>query len=112
MFSFRLKKQTSKNVADTTFKYPPPYERLVWEYRKENIESIKKSVEYVNWDTLFNNKAVNKQVSIFNETIINIFSSFVPNKLLTSDDCDAPWRNDFIKFFEIPIISQTLNINN
>ena len=26
-------------------KYPPPYERLVWDYRKANIESIQKSVK-------------------------------------------------------------------
>ena len=43
---------------------------------------------------MFNNKTVNKQVSIFNETIINIFSNFVPNKL---DDSDPPWMSDFIK---------------
>ena len=77
--------------------YPPPYERLVWNYKKANTESIKKSLESVNWKTLFNNKTVNKQVSIFNETIINIFSNFVPNKLVTFDDSDPPWMSDFIK---------------
>ena len=77
--------------------YFPPYERLVWHYRKANIESIQKSVKLVNWETLFNNKAVNKQVSIFNETIMNIFSNFVPNKLVTFDDSDFPWMNEFIK---------------
>ena len=53
--------------------YPLPYERLVWDYRKANIESIQKSIESVNWVVLFNNKTVNKQVFIFNETIMNIF---------------------------------------
>ena len=63
--------------------YSPAYERLVSDYRKTNIESIQKSVKSVNWDTLFNNQAVNKQVSIFNETIMIIFFNFVPNKLVT-----------------------------
>ena len=45
---------------------------------------------------MFNNKNVNKQVSIFNETIISIFSNCVPNKFVTFDDSD-PLMNDFIK---------------
>ena len=69
----------------------------MWNYKKADTESIKKSLESVNWKTLFNNKTVNKQVSIFNETIINIFSNFVPNKLVTFDDSDPPWMSDFIK---------------
>ena len=77
--------------------YPPPYERLVWDYRKANIESIQKSVKSVNCKTLFNNRTVNRQVSIFNETIINIFSNFAPNKLVTFDDSNPPWMNEFIK---------------
>ena len=51
----------------------------------------------MNWKTLFNNKTVNKQVSILNETIINIFFNFVPSKCVTFDDSDPPWMNDYIK---------------
>ena len=51
----------------------------------------------MNWKTLFNIKTVNKQVSILNEIIINIFSNFVPNIRVTFDDSDPPWVNDFIK---------------
>ena len=77
--------------------YPPPYERLVWDYRKANIESRQKSVKSVKCKTLFNNRTVNKQVSIFNETMINIFSNFAPNKLVKFDDSNPPWMNEFIK---------------
>ena len=34
---------------------------------------------------MFNNKSVLKQVSIINETLMNIFSNFTPNKLVTFD---------------------------
>ena len=51
----------------------------------------------VNWKTLFNNKTVKKQVSIFDKTISNIFSNFVPKKLVTFDNSDPPWINYFIK---------------
>ena len=46
---------------------------------------------------MFNNKSVHKQVSIFNEILMNIFSNFTPNKLVTFDDRDPPWMNDFVK---------------
>ena len=69
----------------------------MWSYKKPNNESIRESFESVNWKTLFNNKTVNKKLSILNETIINSFSNFVPNKLVTFDDSDPPWMNDYIK---------------
>ena len=78
-------------------KYPPPYQRLVWDYKRANVESIKRSIELVNWETLFHNKTVHKQVSIFNETLMNIFSNFISNKYITFDDRDPPWMNDFAK---------------
>ena len=78
-------------------KYLPPYERLVWDYNKENVRSVKKSIESVNWELMFSNMSVRKQVSIFDETLINIFSNFTPNKPVTFDDRDPPWLNDFVK---------------
>ena len=37
---------------------------------------------------MFNNKSVHKQISIFNETLINILSNFTSNKLVIFDDRD------------------------
>ena len=39
---------------------------------------------------LFNNKTVDKQVSIVNKTIINILSKFTLNKRFIFDDSDSP----------------------
>ena len=47
--------------------------------------------------TLFHNKIVNKKVSSFNETTMDIFSNLVSSKIVTFDDSDPPWMNDFIK---------------
>ena len=58
--------------------------------KKANNECIKNSVDLVNWRTMFNNKTFNKQVSIFDKTMINISSKFVPKKLVTFDDSDFP----------------------
>ena len=34
---------------------------------------------------------------ILNETLLNIFSNFVPNKLIIIDDRDPPWMTEEIK---------------
>ena len=62
--------------------YPPPYKRLIWDYKKADSEKIRKALDWVNWERLFNNKDVNTQVSILNETVLNVFSNYVPNNIL------------------------------
>ena len=54
-------------------------------------------IELVNWNFLFSNKSVHKQVIIFNQTLINIFLNYMANKLITVDDKDPPWMNESIK---------------
>ena len=46
--------------------YPPPYERLVWDYKKSNKENIRKSMEMVDWEAMFANKNFPEQGNIFN----------------------------------------------
>ena len=36
--------------------YPPPYERLVWDYKKANIDSIQRALEKTDRRFLFSNK--------------------------------------------------------
>ena len=40
--------------------YHPPYEQLVWDYRKANINSIQKDLKQINWRFLFLNKSVSQ----------------------------------------------------
>ena len=35
--------------VNLNIKYLPPYQHLAWDYNKANVESIKKSIESVNW---------------------------------------------------------------
>ena len=58
---------------------------------------IRKALDLINWERLFNNKNINEQVSILNETIFNVFSNYVPNKYITTDDKDPVWMNETIK---------------
>ena len=63
----------------------PPYQRLVWNFKKSNNGAIKRAIELVNWNFLFSHKNVHEQVVIFNQTLMNIFSNYIPNKLITVD---------------------------
>ena len=46
---------------------------------------------------LFAQKAINAQVTAFNETILNVFRNYVPKKYITIDDKDPAWMNENIK---------------
>ena len=74
--------------------YPPPYQRLVWNFKKANITSIRKPILTLNWEFSFFNKRVHEQVSIFNNTLMNIFSNYISSKFVTIDDKDPPWMTE------------------
>ena len=38
-----------------------------------------------------------KQVEPFNETILNVFRNYIPNKDIAIDDKDPAWMNENIK---------------
>ena len=46
---------------------------------------------------MFIYKSIHKQVSIFNETLMNIFSNFTSNKLVTFEDREPPTMKDYVK---------------
>ena len=88
-------------IIDTSFNlnitYPPPYKRLIWDCKKADSEKIRKALDWVNWERLFNNEDVNTQVSILNETVLNVFSNYVPNKYIAIVDKDPVSMNETIK---------------
>ena len=77
-------------------KSPPPYESLVGDYKKSDIKKIKKSIERVNSEDMFYHKDPNQQAPAFNITLINIFSNFVLNSLVTFGDREPPWMDEFV----------------
>ena len=77
--------------------YPPPYQRHVWNYAETNKDAILSALQNVDWHRLFAKKTVHQQVNLLNDIILNIFTNFVPNKVITCDDRDPPWINDIIK---------------
>ena len=66
--------------------YPPPYKRLVWDYCNANVEAINSAIESFNWEKAFDGKDIHAQVALFNETLLNIFSNFIPSRTKTFTD--------------------------
>ena len=65
-----------------SIEYPPPYQRLVWDYKSVNADPIRTAIENFDWQALFSNKNAHKQVEAFNTTLLNIFSNYIPTSLL------------------------------
>ena len=66
--------------------YPPPYQRRVWDFKRANIDSIRKAVKMVDWHFMFMNKTIHEQVTAFNTILMNSFSNYIPNKYIIIDD--------------------------
>ena len=78
----KLHHQITHCKLNHNIEYPPQYQRLVWNYKKANTESIKKSIESVNSKTLFNKKTVRKQVLSLMKLYLIFFSTLFSNNLL------------------------------
>ena len=76
---------------------PPVYVREVWDYSKANVENIKKAVANFNWKRAFENLSVDEKVELLNETLLNIFRNYIPNKKIKCDYRQPPWMTDDIK---------------
>ena len=74
--------------------YPTPYQRLVWNFKKANITSIRRATHILNWGFLFFNKSVHEQVV---DEYIFIVSNYIPNKFVTINDKDSPWMTERTK---------------
>ena len=77
--------------------YPPPYEREIWHYEKANVDHIRRSINEFSWERCFANISVNNKVHMFNKTIKNIMSNYIPPETITCDDRDPPWINKDMK---------------
>ena len=76
---------------------PPPCERAVLHYQDANNDLIQRSISRFNWKRDFSNKGVDKQISIFNETIFNSMTNCIPHKTKIFNDRGPPWINNKMK---------------
>ena len=62
---------------------PPSFTRRIWHYGRANPDMINHAINGVDWERKLNelSHSPDLQVSFFNETLMNIFSNFIPNEL-------------------------------
>ena len=49
---------------------------------------IKRAIKDFDWENKLSLIDINDQVVLFNETIVNVVSNFIPNEAMTFDDSD------------------------
>ena len=76
--------------------YPPPYIAEVWHYQDSNVDLIRRSI---NGLTGIEPLQINMWMKslIFNKTVLNVLSNFIPHEVIVCDDKDPPWLNGKIK---------------
>ena len=62
--------------------YPPLYLREIWHYREANARLIRRAIKEFHWERAFSKKNANEKVDIFNRTIINVLSNYIPHKTI------------------------------
>ena len=77
--------------------YPPPYSREVWHFKEAKTDLIRRALNDFNWERTFSNTNVNEKVCIFNKSVLNVLSNFIPHQTTLCDDKDPPWFNYRIK---------------
>ena len=60
--------------------FAPPYEWVVWHCQNANNDLIQRSIFQFNRERAFSDKTVNKQMSILNETNLNIMTNCIPHE--------------------------------
>ena len=68
---------------------PPPFKRTMSDYKNADVVSIRRSLLSINWERCIQNRNSNSQVEFLTSSIINIFSAFCPNRVVTCRYKDA-----------------------
>ena len=70
---------------------PPVYIREVWDYKNTDVEHIKKAISNFDWKNVFKSLSVNQKVETLNETLLNVFRNYIPNKKIKCDYRQPLW---------------------
>ena len=76
---------------------PPPYKRRIWDFKTAKVEQICKELSNIDWNSLFFRLNVNEMVLVFTDTLLDIFSRNIQNKIITCNDKDAAWITPPVK---------------
>ena len=71
--------------------------REVLHYKGANTKLIRQGINELSWQRALSNTSLSEKVDIFNSTILNILSNFIPYEFLVCDDKDPPWFNKKVR---------------
>ena len=69
--------------------------------KNANSNVIKKAITDFSRERAFENLSVDEKVSLFNKTIKNMLSNYIPHEMITTDGRDPSWFNNKVKSFII-----------
>ena len=69
----------------------------MWDYNNADECNIRESLSSVNWERNIFYKNPNNQVEFLTASILNTFSNFCPNRIVTCRFKDKPWMTNEIK---------------
>ena len=75
----------------------PSFKRQIWDYHKADSNAICQSIQQFPWGRHLTGLSPDEQTSLLTETLLNIFSNFIPNRIINVKSCDPPWINRSIK---------------
>ena len=78
--------------------YPLPSSTEVWHFKEVKAALIRRALSDFNWERAFSNTNGNEKMCIFNKSVLNVLSYFIPHETTLCDDKDPPWFNTQIKF--------------
>ena len=81
----------------TRLHLPLTYIREVSDYKKANIQNVKKAISNFDYNKAFENLSVDEKVELFDKTLLNIFKNYIPNKKIKCDYRQPPWMSYNIK---------------
>ena len=76
---------------------PPPYKRKIWDFKKADIDSIRRELVKINWQQLFVHLNVNEMSLLFTDVFLDVIGRYVPNQIVTFNEKDAPWVTPRVK---------------
>ena len=79
--------------------YPSPYSRQICNFKEGETVLNRKALKNLNWGRAFLNTIVNKKFCIFNKSVLNVLSNFIPHKTILHDDKDSPWLTLWLILF-------------
>ena len=77
--------------------YRPQYSRQVGHFKEAETGLIRKTLNDFNWERGFTNTNVNGKVCIFNKSVLNVLSIFIPHETILCNNKDPQWFNCPIK---------------